>query len=612
MSKYFITNDPLQDLFGLEPLTIVEVVERISDKQWLSMDTETSGLSPIDDILTMIQIFDGTNTYIIDAQSVDVTPLNTVMKDTNITKIFHNAKFDIKFLKQAQIGPEKVFCTMLADKVIHCGKNMRFSLADLLLRYFDIEMSKEVRGSFIGHKGTFTKAQIEYGIDDVAHLINIVRKQKPQIDRLNLQKVIDLENEAVLAFADIEYNGLYLDKDAWSKVADAAKEKADTLFYKMDMEVYKRYPQYHERQLDMFGLARPVTINWDSPSQVLELFKIKYKNLDSVNAKLLKSLGDPLVKDYVQYKEASKAYNAYGPEFYKYLHSDGKVHTNFNQVLFTGRVSSSGPNLQQIPSDNIYRNAFKPKEDGWKMVSSDFSAQELCVIAYGSKDPVWLDVLRNGGDLHSRCAELVFGDAWLKLGKDTNERKATEQGQKLRKHVKTINFGLAYGMGAASVADQLGITKKQAKKLIDKYYEVFPRIKGFLDMAGEYGVENGFIRTFRPYGRIRHFENWDFELDNETKAQITRWSKNTPIQGSAADMTKEAMVLIRKYLNDNNLNDKVKMVCAVHDQVDTECSADIAEEWAVKLTELMEQAGVTIVGEGLLKAETDINNAWTK
>lgn len=237
------------------------------------------------------------------------------------------------------------------------------------------------------------------------------------------------------------------------------------------------------------------------------------------------------------------------------------------QILETGRVSSRGPNMQQIPALETYRNAFIPEDKDWVFVSSDFSAQELCIIAYGSKDPVWLQVLREGGDLHGTCAELIFGDKWIKLGDSNEVRKNTSEGKKLRTHVKTLNFGLAYGMGAFSLSKQLDISEDDASELIEKYYETFPKIRGFLERIGKYGADHGHIRTYNPFRRIRHFDKWKGgDTDPKDMAKIVRASKNTPIQGTGADMTKLALVMVRKRLK---TYPNAKMVLTVHDEINT-------------------------------------------
>ena len=159
---------------------------------------------------------------------------------------------------------------------------------------------------------------------------------------------------------------------------------------------------------------RKTHIKWSSPMQILELFQNLVPDLEDVNGKKLNKYRYkiPLIDEYIRYKERTKLANAYGTKFFNYVNCDGKVHTNFSQILDTGRVSSSKPNMQQIPSDNTFRNCFITQQEGWVFVSSDYSSQELNVIAYGSQDPVWLEALEKGLDLHGVCADLVFEDKW--------------------------------------------------------------------------------------------------------------------------------------------------------------------------------------------------------
>ena len=353
---------------------------------------------------------------------------------------------------------------------------------------------------------------------------------------------------------------------------------------------------------------------------MLGLFRILIPKLDDVNANSLYKYRyqHKLVEEYLQYKEVSKLYTTYGEEFFKYIKADNKVHTNFQQILNTGRMSSSEPNMQQIPAHNSYRNCFVCPTD-WVFVSSDYSSQELNVIAYGSKDPVFLEALRNNQDLHSVCADLVFKDEWKKAGEkdcayEHYKQKCNCPGhKKLRTQVKGINFGLAYGMGPHKLADQLNITLKDASDLIDQYFDAFPSIKSFLDKLGRYGKMNGHIMTLPPFKRKRFFAEWD-EAATSPKdlGIIERASKNTPIQGSSADMTKLALVKVYNYIQKNNLQDSIKIVMTVHDQIDTICHKSMAEEWKDMLTELMEEAANVIIKNKLLKAETEISEVWKK
>lgn len=595
----------------MKRLSLDKVVSILGSREVLGVDTETQGLRWLDDKLLMLQIYDGEDNFLIDCQTVDISPLKDIFKSNEIIKIFHNSKFDVKFLKANGLDTENVYDTMLIEKVIHCGKkNFKVGLKFLMERYFNITLDKEVRNTFINHKGDFTKHQMSYGLDDTVKLLEIRDIQLKELQRLQIESVAKLENAAALAFADIEYNGLYLDKAAWSTVAVAIKEQIDTIYTELEDDLHREFPEYREKQIDMFGEGRLNTINWDSPKQVLELMQQFDPELTGVGAPALKAIThlDPLIAKYVEYKEKSKRYNAYGPDFYKYLHSDGRVHTSFDQILDTGRVSSRGPNMQQIPADNLYRNSFIPKNKDWVYVSSDFTAQELCIIAYGSQDPVWLKALRNGEDLHGNCAELIFGTDWTKLGPTNAARKETKEGHKLRTHVKTINFALAYGAGPFTIAKSLGITEDEAKALIKKYFKTFPKIEVFLNGLANYGEKNMSIRTFKPFRRIRHFE----VEDNSKKeiSRVRRASKNTPIQGSGADMTKLALVMLRNEIA--KLPYGVKMVLTVHDEINCICEREHAEEFAQLLSSTMEKSATYIVGEGLLRCDATITDRWEK
>jgi len=187
--------------------------------------------------------------------------------------------------------------------------------------------------------------------------------------------------------------------------------------------------------------------------------------------------------------------------------------------------------------------------------------------------------------------------------------------QKLRTYVKTINFGLAYGMGPNKLSDTLQISTDEATSLIKKYFKAFPAIGGFLEKLGSFGKRYGYIKTFPPYNRKRWFSTWYPRIWNNKSASmelgsIERASKNTPIQGASADMTKLALVLIHEYIKMTKV--PVKLVMTVHDQIDTICEIKYADKWVSKMKELMELAANQIVTNGLLKADTEISKVWSK
>ena len=612
----FVGQTPL--LRQVQAATIEECRDYCLSKKVLGVDTETEGFDFTCKKMIMFQIGDKDRQYVVDTRTVDISPLREILESNDIIKVLHNAKFDYKFIKKwAGISLEKIYDTFLVERVINCGKqDYGYSLARCTERYLGHTLDKETRNRFVNLQGKpYTIDQITYGANDVVFLLDIREKQLALLHTYELEQVARLENEVVKVFSEIEYEGLDIDKEKWIAMAEANVKLAHEQAIKLDDMVLEHPLLKHYRvpiQVDMFAPmeeVRHTNINWGSPMQTLELFRCLVPDLEDVNGKKLNKYRykHKLIDEYIRYKERTKLANAYGTKFFNYVNSDGKVHTNFSQILDTGRVSSSKPNMQQIPSDNTFRNCFIT-EPGWVFVSSDYSSQELNVIAYGSQDPVWLDALEKGLDLHGVCADLVFEDKWRSADADAKK--------KLRTQIKAINFGLAYGMGPFKLADTLQISKAEAEALIEKYFTEFPNIRDFLTKLGTFGTRNGYIRTFKPFKRRRWFDTWFPRIwDDRSKMQefgsIERASKNTPIQGSSADMTKLALIYIHKEIQ-KNWRGEVKIVMTVHDQIDTICKENIAGEWARMMTMEMERAAKIIIPNGLLKADTNISSTWEK
>ena len=391
------------------------------------------------------------------------------------------------------------------------------------------------------------------------------------------------------------------------------------------------------------GLLIPAgrcTINWGSVPQVLPLLQAVEPKIKDLKAETLGKTTHPIILDYDDYKDSQKLISSFGEQFLqKNLEPDGKVRTDFKQIVSTGRLASAKPNMQQIPAKeavgNMYRNAFIPPV-GWKYVSSDFVSQELIIIAYLSGDPVWTEALSKGQDLHSIAAELVFGQKWKNAaekdcayyalkpsGELMKEKCKCKKHKYMRSGVKTINFGLAYGMSHYKLAGTLRISEDEAKQLISDYFRAFPGIESLLSYLGEFGVKNGYIKTLYPFYRRRYFREWEDVKDfvpyfltgsmrDKVLSSIGRKSKNQPIQGASSDMTKVAICLVYWYIHDNGLEDRVRMIMQVHDQLDTIARDDYAEEWKPIFTALMEYAAKVVIPTGILKAETTITERWSK
>lgn len=408
------------------------------------------------------------------------------------------------------------------------------------------------------------------------------------------------------------------------------------MYYGDKWAVVSYMEKYHRQWLidnDLMIPAGKVTINWNSPDQVLPLIQLVEPKARNLSEESRNKMSHRIVRDLEAFKQANKLITDLGEGWIeKYVGPDGKVRTNFNQIVSTGRVSSKQPNMQNITVDESvgtrYRNAFICEEDE-EFVDSDYISQELVLIAAVSKDPVWMQALDNGWDLHSICAELVYKKRW----KDAAEPGcAYYKGKKkcdckkhkvMRNGIKTINFGLAYGMSEIKLSGTLGISVREALNLINEYFTTFPLIKGVLDYFGNYGLDNGYIMTLAPFYRKRWFPYWK-EWQTYIPAhrqgikyvpalgEIDRASKNHPIQGTSADITKCAMVLIRSYIRDHNLWDKVKLVAQVHDQVTTVCKKSFSEQWKPIMDKLMADGARIVLPSGILKAETQVTPYWTK
>lgn len=605
--------DPLFDCASMN-----EAIEYLSKQNVLGVDTETEGKDFMNKKIVMFQIGTKDIQFVIDTRFIDITPLIPILEDPNIVKIFHNIKFDYKFLKRwYNADLTNVYDTMLAEGVIHCGKQaVGYSLNALTQRYLDKELNKEVRNKFIGLDGKpFNDEQIKYGAEDVEHLIDIREEQLIQIKEYGLERTLQLENKVALAFADIEYNGLEFDQELWLKNADDTETVVQTMENELDELVKKLNLNKFVKtsfQGDLFIPAdeiRKIDIKWSSPTQVLKVFKEYGLDIEKVNAFELSKYKDrKFIAQYLKYKEKQKIVSTYGKSFLKYVMKDGKVRTSFWQILNTGRVSSGSkedrkPNMQNIPADNKFRNCFKARE-GYSIVSVDYSGQELGIIASGSKDPVWMKARKEEADLHSICADMVFKDKWRNA--DADEKK------KLRTMIKTINFGLAYGMSKFKLSDTLQISVDEADALINQYFTEFPKIGGFLKNLGDYGKFYGHIRTFSPFRRIRWFENWHKGMsprkDFKVLGAIERASKNTPIQGTGADMIKLAMIKIR----DEIKNYPAYLVTQVHDEIGVEVRDDKAQEWAELQCELMRAAGAEIISDFPMGVDYTISKEWCK
>lgn len=636
--KYFVGNYTPN---LIKRCTLQECLEAIKPFNIIQVDTETTGLDCHKDKIISLQIGTPLHQFFIDCRDIDILNFKEILE--NKLCILQNSKFDYKMLKKVGILLDKIYDTMLVEAVLYCGyEKWGYGLRDLVNRYCQVELNKEERSSFlfIGNK-PFTHRQISYGLLDVTYLNTIRKKQLELVKKYNLEYCINLENEVVKALGDIEYNGMILDSDQWLELTKSYQAKQDSYIEELDKivsedPILRKYYKLNYVQQDLFGgVERGVTINYSSPSQIKEVAKKLGYDIDSTNDRELTKLVDKheFFKILQELRETNKVLSTYGESFLKYINPiTGKIHTSFWQILNTGRVSSgskldNAPNLQNLPADNKFRNCFKPRP-GFKWISIDYSGQELRLMADGSGEKGFIDVLNSGEDLHCYAGSMMFKKPITKADKD------------LRNKAKTINFGKPYGMGPPKLADTLGISFEEAEQLFKEYAEAFPTLNKWLDDLGNFAKKNHYSETFAPCKRKRWYP--DMNLLPELKAKVKQlrgseeakkiWKEifkiegqtqrnggNQPIQGSGADICKEALVEVRNLINKyNKLSNETKghdvayLICTVHDAIDVEAIEPLAKVIAHDMEVIMIQCGNKYVKQVQMEVDTTITDCWMK
>ncbi len=300
----------------------------------------------------------------------------------------------------------------------------------------------------------------------------------------------------------------------------------------------------------------------------------------STDVEVLKSLAEehPLPAKLLEYRQLSKLLSTYVESLPKLVHPQtGCVHTSYQQaVAATGRLSSTNPNLQNIPirseQGRRIREAFVPREPGWSLLSADYSQVELRLMAHFAEEPVLLEAFARGEDVHARTAALVHGVEIDAVDGD------------MRRAAKAINFGILYGMGARALAQQIGIQSKQAQRFIDEYFDRLPRVRAWIDRTIENAREEGEVRTI--LGRRRRLPELQSK-DPRQRAFGERIAVNTPIQGSAADLIKRAMIGLDERIEREAL--PARLLLQVHDELILEVRDDAREAAARAVREEMEQ-----------------------
>lgn len=623
---YFISNQlSIHELKDIPRANILDVVEWLENHLVFGVDTETEGYMNHKNKVIMLQIGDQDTQFVIDTRSINVSRLKKYFEDKRWKKIFHNAKFDVNFLRFTfGFRTENVYDTFLAECCLTNGIEGRsLSLAGLTAKYCNgAQLDKTERGRFVGlGDKPYTVSNIIYGARDVEFLQCIVDKQAEEISRLGLLDVVELECEVVLALCDIEYNGMSLDATKWIELAKKAENRIVELEHELDKMVaaHPKLTSFRKKyiQQDMFGgFVKVANVKWSSPLQVQKVLKALGIKEDSSSEKEITKYQNtyPIVKTFIDYKHEQKLATTYGADFLGYINKHtGRIHTSIWQILDTHRVSSSEPNLQQIPARKEYLACFTAPE-GYKIVGADFSGQELRLIAQGSQDPLWLDAFNNGRDLHGELAALIFGVDISSVKEKpefvfVGQTKVFLRGKSPRDVTKTINFMLAYGGSKYKLSDTLGITVDEADAIIQQYFKLVPKVKDFLENLAKYGKMHHQIRSYKPYSLVRQFHNVDWN-DKKSIGEIERASKNTPIQGTGAMMCKLALSRLREKIKEQPY--EVQMFLQVHDAIFCYVPTGHEEHWAKIQKETMEEAGRVWLKSIPCISDVSVSDCWSK
>jgi DNA polymerase-1 len=665
---YLVTNQ--QAMFspsGYSMATVQESLDYLKTLDVIGFDTETRGMDPYTKELLSMQLGDNEKQFVIDCSTVNPKLYKELLETKEL--IMHNAKFDLRFLYYYQIVPTKIYDSFLVERILTTGiDTARRSLDAVTYKYCKIELDKTVRGHI--HREGLSTRVIKYAADDVKYLHQIKRKQEVALEEMKLTKTASLDNQFVLVLAYIEYCGMFMVKEEWQKKCkddlkdlNAVKEKLDEFI----LENKDKYGSYIDNQLSLFEEGTKCKLNWASSKQVIPfmqslgvdtLTKDKETGLmkHSIDKKVLgpQKKKHPIISTYIEYTEHQKVVSTYGENWFDYINPvTGRIHTNYTQIMNTGRLSSGQkgkpkqglpqlPNMQNIPSDNRTRGCFQ-SEPGNLLIVSDYSGQEQIVLANKSLDKDLIRFYKEGlGDMHSFIASKIFPEL---SNLTLDEIKENHKGK--RQIAKGAGFAINYGGTGITISQNLSLSLEEGEEVYKAYFKAFPGLADYFKQEKSRALALGYVQFNNISGRkcfIPFFEEfqklhkeiyetdgfWEsYKLEKSMdsiifknhfkpkvreyfmkKGDIERMSLNYPIQGTSADVTKLAGIYFFRYLVENNLVFTVKMPNVVHDEWIVECPENMAEDVSKILQECMEKAGDVFCKTIKLKAEPCITKMW--
>ncbi len=537
-------------------------IKNLMNQKSVCFDTETTGLNPLTAELVGIAFSweIGKGFYLPFSESKDeaqelIEQLRPFFESETIEKVGQNLKYDIKVLAKYNINVKgKFFDTMLAHYLIN--PDMRHNmdvLAETYLNYTPISITE-----LIGKKGKNQLSmrdvpldkQTEYAVEDADITLQLKEYFTKELGEANTQKLFDdIEIPLLRVLAAMELEGINLDVDFLNSLSEDLNKDIDALVSKIYKEADSEFNIASPKQLGevLFDKMKLV----DKPKKTKTG---QYSTAEDVLKYLAKD--HEIIRNILEYRGLAKLKSTYVDALpLQVEETTGRVHTDYMQtVAATGRLSSNNPNLQNIPirteRGRQVRKAFVPRNKDYTLLAADYSQIELRIIAALSDEETMIEAFKNGEDIHASTASKVFN---VPLNEVTREQ---------RSNAKTVNFGIIYGVSAFGLSNQTDLSRTEAKELIDTYYETYPKLRKYISEQIDFARDNGYVQTV--LGRRRYLK--DINSPNAiVRGAAERNAVNAPIQGSAADIIKIAMITIYQKLSEGNY--KTKMLLQVHDEL---------------------------------------------
>ncbi|GAP71574.1 DNA polymerase I [Candidatus Symbiothrix dinenymphae] len=557
---YFLVDDEAK---------IADLIAKIEAQKFFAFDTETTGLDPLTaELVGMSFALQAGEAYFVPASAKWEEAQKTadffkgVLENPGILKIGQNLKYDLNVMRKYGIrmdGP--MFDTMLAHYLINpeFRHNLNY-LAETYLQYQTIhieELIGENGANQLNMRQVPVEALVDYAAEDADVALKLKYVLEKQLENVQLDSLFyDIEMPLMPVLADMEAVGVRVDglalKDSSVLLTEHLRHIEEEIFSLVG------HP---------FNVSSPKVVGevlFDELKLVEKTKKTKGGGQYSTGEEVLEKLTDkhPAVSKILEFRKIKKLLSTYVDALPQLISpQDGKIHTTYNQATTsTGRLSSNNPNMQNIPVRDAegreIRRAFIP-DDGCVFLSADYSQIELRIMAHLSEDANMLEAFRDGQDIHAATAAKIY------------KVPINEVSKEMRRKAKTANFGIIYGISAFGLSTQLNIPRTEAKELIDGYFATFPGVKEYMDKSIAMAREKGYVETLLH----RKSNLPDIHSANSVvRGYAERFAINAPIQGSAADIIKVAMVRIHKRFKEENI--RSQMIMQVHDELNFNVLAD--------------------------------------